>query len=275
MPKRHVSTRARVDPFTGSDAGPALRAGIVDVLELRRFNGYYDLGTDSAWSTARGRLQNRLEFGLAREASATVTIADGLADTLRGAGVTDDRLFIVRNSVDTSRFAAAGRGPGFARRRAAGARAPTLLRVGYATTFERMENLDEAVRAAALAAPRLADRGVRLELVLAGTGRDHARIAALVKEIGIAGIVSLPGLVPYGGMPDFYRSLDLFLVPRGAHAVSMDTTPLKPLEALACGCPMIVTDLPAMRELVAHRQDVRFTATDAAAMSEALIGACR
>ena len=265
-------------------AGPALdvaRAlGLPAVFELRCFNGYYDLGTGSPLRSARGHLQNALEFALAREASATVTIADGLAATLLRAGVAEDRLFVVRNSVDTSRFDASGRDAGFGERLAADAAGGgdggvdgggTVLRVGYATTFERIENLDEAVRAAALAAPRLAARGVRLELALAGTGRDHPRIAALVDELELGATVRLPGLVPYADMPGFYRSLDLFLVPRGAHAVSMDTTPLKPLEALACGCPMIVTDLPAMRELLAHRSDVRFTAPDADAMAEAIL----
>ena len=256
-------------------AGPALDAarllGLPAVFELRCFNGYYDLGTDSRLKSLRGHAQNALEFALAREASALVTIADGLAATLVDAGVEPDRLFVVRNSVDTSRFDASGRGPGFGDRLARASDEPVTLRVGYATTFELMENLEQAVRAAALAAPRLAGRGVRLELVLAGVGRDHARIRALVDELDLSGTVRLPGLVPYTDMPGFYRSLDLFLVPRGPHAVSMDTTPLKPLEALACGCPMIVTDLPAMRELLAHRGDVRFTTPDAASMAEALV----
>ena len=83
--------------------------------------------------------------------------------------------------------------------------------------------------------------------------------------------IRLPGHVSYADMPDFYRDLDLFLVPRGAHVVAMDTTPLKPLEALASGLPLLVTDLPAMRELLAAREDVRFCATDARSMAAGIV----
>jgi len=254
-------------------AGPALdvaaRLGLPAVFELRCFNGYYDLGTRSPIRTLRGRWQNRLDLELAREASAVVTIADGLKRIMTDGGVSPDKVSIVRNSVDTTRFHPDGDRTPFASR-TPDEHGMRELHVGYATTFERIENLDEAVRAAGIAAPRLADKGVRLILSLAGTGRDLPRIRALVDELELQRTVRLPGLIPYGRMPDFYTSLDLFLVPRGAHAVSMDTTPLKPLEALACGLPLLATDLPAMRELLADRRDVRFTTPAAASMAEAI-----
>jgi len=259
-------------------AGPALDVaatlGLPAVFELRCFNGYYDLGTGSPIRTLRGQWQNRLDLELAREASAVVTIADGLAGIMTRNGVSPERLTIVRNSVDTTRFHPGGKRDAFATR-AAGSDGLRELHVGYATTFERIENLDEAVRAAAIAAPELAGQGIRLIMSLAGTGRDLPRIRTLVDELQLGDTVRLPGLVPYGEMPDFYTSLDLFLVPRGAHAVSMDTTPLKPLEALACGLPLVVTDLPAMRELLAEREDVRFTTPAASAMAEAIAGFAR
>ena len=259
------------------------RLGLPAVYELRCFNGNYDLGTGSPYRTLRGRWQNALEFALARDASAVVTIGDGLAERLRREGVADENLFVVRNSVDTERFApspAATRAPSWADRLAARAAAdrgaaedgaPLPLHVGYATTFERMENLDTAVEAALAAHATLRERGVELTLTLAGNGRDWPRIAALVEARGAGDRIRLPGHLSYADMPAFYRGLDLFLVPRGAHVVAMDTTPLKPLEALACGLPLLVTDLPAMRELLAAREDVRFCATDADSMARGLV----
>ena len=139
---------------------------------------------------------------------------------------------------------------------------PRHLHIAYATTFEAMEGLDVLVRAAHLAAPTLGERGVTLKVTLAGTGREWDAINALVDELKLRETVDLPGFVPYGQMPDFYRGLDLFVVPRRQAAVSSDTTPLKPLEALACGKPLLVSDLPAMRELLQGRTDVRFVTPD-------------
>ena len=265
----------------------AARFGIPAVYELRCFNGDYDLDGGSLYGTRRGHWQNALEYALARDASAVVTISDGLASRLRRAGVADENLFVVRNSVDTTRFSPEGAPAPWAERFAshhaanagdganpgadASAGTPLPLHVGYATTFERMENLDAAIEAAEIAHRALAERGIALTLTLAGSGRDWTRIAERVDALGAGDRIRLPGHVSYADMPDFYRALDLFLVPRGAHVVSMDTTPLKPLEALASGLPLLATDLPAMRELLDAREDVRFCATDAESMARGLV----
>lgn len=250
------------------NAGPALRVaqkiGLPGIYELRCFNGDYDLDAGGGYATARGRWQNRLELELAREASVAVTIADGLAERMRRGGVDPARLFVVRNSVDTVRFTPAGASSDS--EKSLGRR----LRVGYATTFEVMENLEAAVTAAGAVAADFAGQGIDFRLVLAGTGRDWDRIAGIVRSRGLADVVELPGLIPYGEMPDFYRSLDLFLVPRGRAAVAMDTTPLKPLEALACGLPLLCSNLPALHELLKERADVRFTEPDAASIEAGL-----
>lgn len=249
----------------------ASELGLPAVYELRCFNGYYDLGTINPYRTLRGLWQNHLEFQLAREASAVVTISDGLAATLEQNGVASDRLHVVRNSVDMSRFSPAKQ-PGEPETDSHGRR---KVRVGYATTFETMENLDSAVRAAGIAHSLLLDEGIQLELVIAGTGRDWPRINAIVETEALGDCVVLPGMIPYSDMPEFYRSLDLFLVPRGDSLVATDTTPLKPLEALACGVPLLATGLPAMRELLANRSDVRFTDVDAATMASDLVAFAR
>ena len=235
------------------------------VYELRCINGDYDREASDPYRRLRGRWQNLLEHALCRQASAIVTISSGLKDRLVGAGAAPERVHIVRNSVDPGLFAPAEP----LRERT------DTLRVGYATTFETMENLEGVVRAAAIAAPKLVAMGRKLEMVLAGTGRDWTRIDALVRSLGLEALVELAGFVPYRAMPDFYRDLDLFLIPRKAAPVSQDTTPLKPLEAMACGLPLLCSDLPAMRELLSGRDDVRFVGSDPQALADGLLAFAR
>ena len=217
----------------------ARRMDVPGVYELRCFNGDYDLG-NGAYADARGRWINRLELDCCRAASAVVTIGDKLAERITASGKT---AAVVRNAVDTELFKPK---PSVVNR---------TLTVGYATTFERMENLDAMIDAAA----ELKAAGFPVRVKLAGAGRDWDRIAALRVERGVEDVVELPGFVPYGQMPDWYRSLDLFVVPRGRSELTKDTTPLKPLEALACGVPVLCSDLPAMRELLGKMGDaVRF-----------------
>ena len=246
-------------------ARPALEAaralGLPFVFELRCFNGDYDLDSRMPHHRARGHRINALELALAREADQVVTIAQGLAERLARGGVDPGRLHVVRNAVDTARFAP--RPP----------RAPDgTAHLGYATTFARMENLDgflRAVRRVLDARPALADR---LRVTLAGQGPEFARIEALSTALGLDRVISLPGFVPYSTMPDFLAGLDLFVVTRGDHAVAQRTTPLKPLEALAMDRPVLSTDLPAMRELMEGRADVRFMAPTPEGMAEGVLG---
>ena len=221
--------------------------GLPSAYEIRCFNGDYDLDRDDRYSQMRGRYQNRLEERLCRRASAVVTISDGLARRIVGGGTPEDKVFVVRNSVNTDLFTPKGR------------RAPLgeELSIGYATTFEQIENLD-LLHSTARLRSRLAAQNRSLRVTIAGTGRDWERIRRLTQELGLADTVHLPGFVPYGQMPAFYHDLDLFVVPRGHTPVAQDTTPLKPLEALATGLPVLVSDLPAMRELLGGRPDVRF-----------------
>jgi glycosyltransferase involved in cell wall biosynthesis len=240
--------------------------GIPGVYEIRCINGDYDLDALHPYLCLRGWQYNALEYALCREASTVVTISHGLAERLAGFGVPRDRIYVVRNSVDTDLFAPPPqRGPML----------PDVLRVGYATTFERIENLDQVIRAVPTAVEGLAALGKRLEVVLAGIGHDWERIASLVSDLQLEGIVKLPGFLPYGQMPAFYAEIDLFLVPRKASRVTRDTTPLKPLEAAASGLPLLASNIPALRELLGRHEGVRFVEPTSASIARALVDFAR
>ena len=48
----------------------------------------------------------------------------------------------------------------------------------------------------------------------------------------------------------YHLALDVFVVPRKDSAVTQAVTPLKPVEALASGRPVVASDLDALREIV-------------------------
>ncbi|MEE8600442.1 glycosyltransferase [Euzebya tangerina] len=215
------------------------------VYEVRCFNGDYDLDRRHPWfRSVRGPRYNQLEYRRCQEADAVVTISQGLARRIRGQGIS--QVHVVRNSVDVTRFRPPATAPDAGR-----------LRIGYATRFEPIEALDGLVRALDLARSRLPEAS-RPDVVLAGTGREWPAIEQLRRDLSAESWLSLPGFVPYHQMPELLADLDLFVVPRRHAAVAQDTTPLKPLEALACGVPVLSTDLPALRELLGDNPAVRF-----------------
>ncbi len=230
------------------------------VYEVRCFNGDYDLDARNPYFRLRGHRQNSLEMALARSADQVVTISSGLAARLLNAGVAPQKVHVIRNAVDTTLWTPVEHHL-----------EPGVVRVGYATTFEAIEGLDGLLHAVAKAAPKLAATGLTLQVVLAGAGRDWERINSLVDELGLRDVVSLPGFLSLTELRALYSELDLFIISRGPAAVASDTTPLKPLEALAAGLPLLATDLPAMRELLNGRPGVRFVPATPEGLAEGIL----
>jgi len=57
--------------------------------------------------------------------------------------------------------------------------------------------------------------------------------------------VTFPGLVKQSELPDFYRTADLYL-----SASHSDGTSISLLEAMGCGRPVLVSDIPGNKEWV-------------------------
>lgn len=104
------------------------------------------------------------------------------------------------------------------------------------------KNLDRLVRAFA----GLRRRGFEGDLVLAGVAAgaapDLVRIAA---DLGIGDRVRFPGFVPEEFLPVLYGGARLFVFPSLYEGFG-----LPPLEAMACGIPVVVSDTPAISEVV-------------------------
>jgi glycosyltransferase involved in cell wall biosynthesis len=62
--------------------------------------------------------------------------------------------------------------------------------------------------------------------------------------------VIFTGRIPHDRVLDYYRLIDVFVVPRTNDRVSQLVTPLKPYEAMAAGRAVVVSGVPALREMV-------------------------
>jgi glycosyltransferase involved in cell wall biosynthesis len=84
-----------------------------------------------------------------------------------------------------------------------------------------------------------------LRLILAGDGSLRAHLVDLIEASGLADRLWLPGYVPYAELPMLYHSADIYL--SGSFS---DGSSISLLEAMACGLPSFVTDIPGNREWV-------------------------
>jgi glycosyltransferase involved in cell wall biosynthesis len=104
------------------------------------------------------------------------------------------------------------------------------------------KNCDGLLRAWALIREEIGDR----QLAIVGAGRDEkytASLHALAAELGISNEVVFVGGVPLEETVNFYRAADVFVYPS-----LNETFGLPILEAMACGCPVVTSDISAMPE---------------------------
>jgi glycosyltransferase involved in cell wall biosynthesis len=114
----------------------------------------------------------------------------------------------------------------------------------FVGSVEPRKNLPQLVRAMAT----LVREGVEQRLVIAGGGaRGYVQeIRQLVRREGLEldRDVLLPGVVPDEDLPALYSLADLFVYPSRYEGFG-----LPPLEAMACGAPVLLPDHSSFREL--------------------------
>ncbi len=92
---------------------------------------------------------------------------------------------------------------------------------------------------------RLAKEHPEIRLIMLGNGSQAGALRQIFLNGGVLDHVYFPGQVGYADLPRYYRSADLYL-----SASHSDGSSISLLEALACGCPALVSDIPGNREWV-------------------------
>lgn len=140
-----------------------------------------------------------------------------------------------------------------------GIRGPCILFVGRT---EPKKNLVRLVESYAL----LRQSGdISHPLVLAGIPSwDQARVERAVRARGLGGQVIFTGFVPHEELPALYRLADAFVFPSLCEGFG-----LPPLEAMACGVPVVVSDRGSLPEVTGGAA-LAVDPLDPGAMAEAL-----
>ena len=114
------------------------------------------------------------------------------------------------------------------------------------------------------AMPRILARHPAARLTVVGDGPWRSRMERLAKGLGPA--VHFAGYAN-GDRPVYYRGADVYLCPtrRASFGVTL-------LEAMACGTPLVVSDIPAFRDVAGQSQAVFARPGDPAAWSDAVNG---
>ncbi|TGJ97908.1 glycosyl transferase family 1, partial [Actinotalea fermentans ATCC 43279 = JCM 9966 = DSM 3133] len=228
----------------------ARRLGIPWVYEVRGLpeeTWVASHGTPEAREVAerseRRALLRAKETELATSADAVVTLSATMRDELVSRGVPAERISVVPNAVRSSLLS---EHPSPAAARAALGLPEATFVVGTVSSLVGYEGHDTILRAVAL----LRQRGVDVTALVVGDGVARPGLLRLADELGLGAHAIFPGRVPHEQASLHMAALDVFLVPRRDDRVTRLVTPLKPVEAMAIGRPVVASDLPALREAV-------------------------
>jgi glycosyltransferase involved in cell wall biosynthesis len=176
----------------------------------------------------------------ARAADAIVVNSESLRSEVERYLNVDSRKFrLIYEAVDHDLFRQGDAAEARARVSSYGVTKPFVL---FVSSLWQYKNCDGLLRAWALARGELGDR----QLAVVGKGRDEqyvAQLRSLATELGISGDVVFVGGVPLEETVSFYRAADVLAYPS-----LNETFGLPILEAMACGCPVVTSNISAMPE---------------------------
>lgn len=112
--------------------------------------------------------------------------------------------------------------------------------------WEPIYGVDVLARGFVQAYQRLSQQGFNdLRLLMLGNGSQASLLHEIFASGGVLDQVHFPGQVAQSDLPRFYRQSDLYIT-----ASHSDGASISLLEAMACGRPVLVSDIPGNREFV-------------------------
>lgn len=103
------------------------------------------------------------------------------------------------------------------------------------------------------AMPEILSRHPNTLLSIVGDGPEKKALQQQADRLGISHAVTYHGALKNAEIPDLYRRATIFMAPSIVTAQGdQEGLGLVLVEALACECPVVVSDLPAIRDVIIH-----------------------
>lgn len=178
--------------------------------------------------------RHMIQWAMGR-ADAMISVSAGLKRGMVALGADGNRITVLRNGVDLVGFHPPE--DRAALREALGLSGPTLLSVGHLIERKGHHHAIEAL----LHLPEW-------RLLIVGDGPERARLEALTARLGVGERVRFMGAHPHDMLHRFYGAADLLVL-----ASSREGWANVLLESMACGTPVVASNIPGNDEVVQQR----------------------
>lgn len=139
--------------------------------------------------------------------------------------------------------------------------------VGYIGSLRALEGVDFTAKAVA----KCASDGFDIRFLVCSSKANQNDLRNLCSDLGIENQSFIEGPFPHDEIVHFYDLIDIFVVSRPDSNVTRIVPPIKPLEAMIRQLPTVVSDLPALCEIIEHRKTgITFPVQDVQALSSVI-----
>ena len=243
------------------------KSGLPVVYEIRAFweDAAVDHGTCKE-DDLRYRLTRKMETHVVKNANAVTTICEGLRADLISRGFEESKFTVIANAVNIEQFNVITLQDKANNTDLAKSLELTDCDVlGFIGSFYAYEGLDLAITAM----PAVLAKNPKARLLLVGGGPQEQSLKQQVTLLGLEGKVIFTGRVPHSEVGKYYSLVDLLVYPRKAMRLTNLVTPLKPLEAMAQGKPVLASDVGGHKELISDNETgFLFKAGDSVELAE-------
>jgi glycosyltransferase involved in cell wall biosynthesis len=225
---------------------PAMRAarelGLPFVYEMR---GMWEESAVASGRWKAGGLAHRrfrrLETKVLKSADSVICISETLRKEALSRGVASEKITVVPNAVDLKNEAVESELLHEMKEKLEG-----KLVVGYIGSLRELEGVDLTAEAVSI----LKSQGVDVEFFVLSSESGQTELREYCKSLGIADKSHIVGPVPHEQVAPFYELIDVFVVSRPDTRVTRLVTPLKPFEAMRSRRAVVMSDLPALAEII-------------------------
>jgi PEP-CTERM/exosortase A-associated glycosyltransferase len=246
------------------------KSGLPVVYEIRAF--WEDAAVDHGSckeDDLRYRLTRKMETNVVAKADAVTTICEGLKGDLISRGFPESKFTVIGNAVNIEQFEVIT-----AQDKANNEELAKTLELtdcdvlGFLGSFYAYEGLDLAIAAM----PAILAKNPKARLLLVGGGPQEQSLKQQVTLLGLEGKIIFTGRVPHSDVGKYYSLVDLLVYPRKPMRLTNLVTPLKPLEAMAQGKPVIASDVGGHKELIIdNKTGFLFKAGDVEELSNRIV----
>jgi glycosyltransferase involved in cell wall biosynthesis len=175
-----------------------------------------------------------------KEADKIITVSNATKNYVLRLGAEPSKVRVLHNGVDLAHFRPlVGKREEMRRKMGISKNAIVVLTVRRLVYKNGIDTLIDAANIAVKKNPNIT-------FLLVGTGPSQSSAQAKIKQLRIENNFRLAGFVSHEDLPSYYNVADFFVLP----SKSGEGLPLVALEAMACGLPVIATNVGGISEIL-------------------------